>query len=877
MTVTNPPTPITRDVTVRPRRRSNFSRLARYVTVKLATTALTLVVGVYIAVLAINYGGFIDKIFEDQINQALMGIGMNMQGATQEEKAAVMEAAEVSLRQAYRLDEPFITRSIEYLGRGLTFNWRAPAEDGTVDEGTNHVLAAIMEALPYTLLLLGVSIPLMFFTSIFLAMFIARRYGSRIDKLFVTLSPLSAVPNWIHGVLLTVIFAAQLRWLPFGGTTGEFPPQTPLEAMLVLGKHMILPVSAILLGSFFQSVYSWRTFFLTSSNEDYVDVAVAKGLPNRLVQRRYILRPALPYLITSFILTLIGFWQSIIALELFFRWPGIGQLFITAINRTDQEVVMGLVVVFAYLLAFSVFALDIVYALVDPRVTLGNGGKERGTAVTGKRWWQRPAEWIRGLFAPKPQRRPDLALADDDAAPEVKTTDWLQQMVRRLKPTLQEIRRYPTAVFGVAIILLLIGVSIYTIIEIPYGTAVELWRGERSQIYHNPRTAPPAWINLFRLNDLPQTIVQNSADGSASKEVVMLDDEIQDVTYTFTFDFPYDALPQDFVMLFTNSYEEKRPYLEMTWFTPDGREIELRDFSLSTSEFYYYVPLDKELQASLQTNNLLATLFLPPEATGASARPVQGSYRLKINALLFEPDANLDVEMILYGKVHGLAGTDHLRRDLTTAMLWGAPVALAFGLVGAFATTLLTMLIAAVGTWLGGWVDELVQRLTEVNMILPVLPIAIMVYYIYAKSIWVILGVLVLLNIFSSMLKNYRAVFLQVKQLPYIEAAQAYGASNRRIVLRYLIPRILPILVPQLVILIPGYVFLEATLAYLGVSDIYLPTWGKVLYEGLTMGAFNGRYFWVLEPIVLLLLTGFAFAAVGFALDRILNPRLRSD
>ena len=151
----------------------------------------------------------------------------------------------------------------------------------------------------------------------------------------------------------------------------------------------------------------------------------------------------------------------------------------------------------------------------------------------------------------------------------------------------------------------------------------------------------------------------------------------------------------------------------------------------------------------------------------------------------------------------------------------------------------------------------------------------IMVYFLYGKSVWLILGIAVLLSIFGSALKSYRAAFLQVREAPYIDAARAYGASNGRIIVRYLVPRILPILVPQLVMLVPSYVFLEATLAILGVGDPYLPTWGKVIHDALMNGAFGGHYYWVLEPIGLLLLTGFAFALLGFALERILEPRLR--
>ena len=146
----------------------------------------------------------------------------------------------------------------------------------------------------------------------------------------------------------------------------------------------------------------------------------------------------------------------------------------------------------------------------------------------------------------------------------------------------------------------------------------------------------------------------------------------------------------------------------------------------------------------------------------------------------------------------------------------------------------------------------------------------------YSRSIWVILGVVILLGVFSAGIKTYRAIFLQVREAPYIEAAKAYGAGSFRIVFLYMIPRIIPVLVPQFVVLIPAFVFLEATLAILGLGDPVLPTWGKVLDDARANGAlFHGDYYWLLEPAFLLMFTGLGFAMVGFALDRIFNPRLR--
>jgi peptide/nickel transport system permease protein len=180
------------------------------------------------------------------------------------------------------------------------------------------------------------------------------------------------------------------------------------------------------------------------------------------------------------------------------------------------------------------------------------------------------------------------------------------------------------------------------------------------------------------------------------------------------------------------------------------------------------------------------------------------------------------------------------------------------------------------GTWYGGWVDELIQRITEINLVLPFLSILIMIGTFYSRSIWVILGATILLSIFTGSIKGYRSIFVQVKESMYIEAARAYGASSSRIVFLYLIPRMIPLLIPGLVSSVPAFVFLEASLALLGLGDPVLPTWGKIIENANSNGAlYRGYYYWILEPATLLMITGLGFAMLGFALDRVFNPKLR--
>ncbi len=443
----------------------------------------------------------------------------------------------------------------------------------------------------------------------------------------------------------------------------------------------------------------------------------------------------------------------------------------------------------------------------------------------------------------------------------------------------QQIRRYPSAVAGLIIISLLLIASIVVPIVIPYNEAIRLWRGGEDVWAEYPRNAWPTWRNWLVEGTLPETIVFNSANGDGEQSVESLSEGTREVRLTYTFDFPFDAFPPEMNVFARANYTEKQPFVEMLWITPDGREIRAGEFSSGPSTSFRFSQ-DSRLQRRLERETGIDDvpaeqgLFDDPEQEGL--QPLKGTYTLEVTALLFEPDSEIDVTFVVYGLVHGLAGTDHRRRDLMVALLWGTPIAMAFGLLAAVGTTVTTMGIAALGVWYGGWLDGLIQRITEINAILPLLPILIMVGTFYSRSIWLMLGLVIVLGIFGLSIKNYRAIFLQVRELPYIDAARAYGAGNQRIIFRYLIPRILPLVIPALIALVPTYVFLEASLAVLGLGDPVLPTWGKIIQDASAQGAlFNGFYYWILEPAGLLMIAGLGFALVGFALDRIFNPRLR--
>jgi peptide/nickel transport system permease protein len=356
---------------------SAWGRVARYTAARLIMLFLTVVVGVYLTILIANMGGYVDEIQRAEIRETISQSLRNDPGfrsLAPDVKAQRVDEMVALREQQLGLNRPFLERSFRYLSDALTLGL-GRAQKMTSDSGSKEVRLILLERLPPTLLLWATSNIFLFFLSIFVALGLSRRYGSVLDKAIIALSPSSSAPGWFYGIFLILIFGAIFKVLPFGGMIDAPPPKGAIQYTLSLLKHLILPVMAITLSVIFQAIFAWRTFFLIYSSEDYVEMAKAKGLTSRDIERRYILRPTLPNIITSFALTLIGLWLGAPIFETVFNWPGLGRTLFQAVGLFDTPVIVGSTVLFAYLLALTVFVLDFIYALVDPRVRIGGEGR----------------------------------------------------------------------------------------------------------------------------------------------------------------------------------------------------------------------------------------------------------------------------------------------------------------------------------------------------------------------------------------------------------------------------------------------------------------------------------------------------------------------
>ncbi len=350
-----------------------LTRILKYILYRGVALFATVVIGVYLTVLIANMGGYLDTIRLAQIREQV-GASVLADPALQtlpasQLRAYIDERVIIEMKRL-NLDQPFILRSFNYLTDALTLNL-GRADFLASNSGSRQVRLILIERMPATLLLTGSSSLFLFFAAIFVALFLSRRYGSLLDRIVIAMAPSSSVPAWFYGIFLILIFASIIHVLPFGGMVDAPPPEDMPGYVASLLRHMILPMGALFIHSIFVSVYNWRTFFLIYSSEDYVEMAKAKGLSARQIERKYILRPTLPPIVTQFAFTLVYLWQGATILETVFSWPGLGRLLYQAISSFDVPVIVGNVVLLAYLLVSAVFILDIVYALLDPRVKVG--------------------------------------------------------------------------------------------------------------------------------------------------------------------------------------------------------------------------------------------------------------------------------------------------------------------------------------------------------------------------------------------------------------------------------------------------------------------------------------------------------------------------
>jgi peptide/nickel transport system permease protein len=443
----------------------------------------------------------------------------------------------------------------------------------------------------------------------------------------------------------------------------------------------------------------------------------------------------------------------------------------------------------------------------------------------------------------------------------------------------QEFVRNKIGLVGVGILAALVIISVTAMLTIPLET-LKTWNNPESWLGF-PKIALPAWVNLFLSEKIPEhQILSSSQDSLQSIE------EISAFSQEFSVVYEFDDFPNDIIYEFTAKYSGA-PLLQISVLRPDGTTLELLSRSLPYAESTTHHERVFSADDAIKKN-----LFLQSEkfafplddisaeqivfSDSGAQKVLKGRYVFLVRLVSTSAENKIiDSNLMLGGKVFGFVGTDELRRDLSVGLLWGTPLALFIGIAVAIGSVIMGLLYGVYAGFIGKKTDETMMRFNDVIYALPALPFLIILAVTISNSIFVMIGFLMIFG-WVGIAKVSRSMALQIKTRQYVEASKIMGQRSSKIILRHILPQLLPYAFASVAISVPAAITTEAGLSFLGLGDPSFPTWGQILHDASIHGAAaRGLWWWVVPPGLMIAITGLAFVFIGNALDTIVNPRLK--
>jgi peptide/nickel transport system permease protein len=222
-------------------------------------------------------------------------------------------------------------------------------------------------------------------------------------------------------------------------------------------------------------------------------------------------------------------------------------------------------------------------------------------------------------------------------------------------------------------------------------------------------------------------------------------------------------------------------------------------------------------------------------------------------------------------------GTDNFGRSVLSLIIVGTRISLLVGVTATFIAVVLGASIGLVSGYYGGTkIDTSLNALTNWFLVIPWLVLAIVLASILGATVWIIILVIGITS-WATTARLVRAQTLSVRERAYVERARVLGASDWTILTRHILPNVSPVIFSNAILTVAVAILTETTLSILGLGDATAISWGVIIEQAFAAGAMtNGYWWWMIPPGVMIVLVTLAFTMCGYALDEVMNPRLRS-